>query len=64
MVICKILASCVGAILILHGESDREGCMLLVFRCKFVWREKNYKAKTMFVLKAGSWEAGQVIETL
>lgn len=36
--------------------------MLLVFRCKLVWREK--KTKTMFVLKAGSWEAGQVIETL
>lgn len=38
--------------------------MLLVFRCKLVWREKNNKTKTMFVLKAGSWEAGQVIETL
>lgn len=63
MIICIILVSCVSAILILHGDSGLKGCTSCL-KYKFVWREKSEKTERMLVLKAESWDAGQIAETL
>lgn len=64
MIICIMLAPCVGATLILHRESGWEEHMFCVLKYEFVWREKSDETERILVLKAESWEAGQIFEML
>lgn len=49
MIFCKMLASCVGAILTLHGGSGYKGCVVPVLKYKFILKEKSHKVERIFV---------------